>query len=260
MKPEQPGFQKALDNAFKNLYMILPMLLAVIGLVGLFQTFVTPQMLRSLFSGSPLYDTLIGTFTGGVSVGQPFLSYIIGGELLKEGISLYAVTAFIISFVTLGLVNLDWTPDEIVENMLHESQFYEELNAIYAMSTHTHLMNFSTNISMLEHYFKYLQNNTAMRSMNGEMIYERITAMQKIIISAKSDLQAVTVKVTNQNDRRIKNYTFRLYSMQHAIKTVSADQKSAALKMHQVRDGIYDITVAELQPSSQLVLHAQYQP
>ncbi|MEE8588777.1 MAG: permease, partial [Sulfurimonadaceae bacterium] len=30
----------------------------------------------------------------------------IGGELLKEGISLYAVTAFILSFVTLGLVQL----------------------------------------------------------------------------------------------------------------------------------------------------------
>jgi len=82
------------------------MLLAVVGLVGLFETYVTPQMLQSLFNGSPLYDTLIGTLSGGVSVGQPFLSYIIGGELLEEGISLYAVTAFILSFVTLGLIQL----------------------------------------------------------------------------------------------------------------------------------------------------------
>ena len=106
MKPQQPTFKKALINAFKTLYTIAPMILAVIGLVGLFQTYVTPEMLQSLFSGSPLYDTCIGTFVGGVSVGQPFLSYIIGGELLKEGISLYAVTAFILSFVTLGLVQL----------------------------------------------------------------------------------------------------------------------------------------------------------
>ncbi|MGB5965736.1 MAG: permease [Sulfurimonadaceae bacterium] len=106
MKPEQPTFRKALASAFKTLYTIFPMLLSVVGLVGLFQTFVTPEMLQSLFSGSPLHDTLVGTFGGGVSVGQPFLSYIIGGELLKEGISLYAVTAFILSFVTLGLVQL----------------------------------------------------------------------------------------------------------------------------------------------------------
>lgn len=106
MKPQQPSFLKALANAFKMLYTIAPMLLGVIGLVGLFQAYITPEMLHAFFTGSPLYDTVIGTLTGGVSVGQPFLSYIIGGELLKEGISLYAVTAFIISFVTLGLVQL----------------------------------------------------------------------------------------------------------------------------------------------------------
>ncbi len=106
MKPERPTFKKALINAAKTLYTIFPMLLAVIGLVGLFETYITPEMLQSLFSGSPLYDTMVGTLVGGVSVGQPFLSYIIGGELLEEGISLYAVTAFILSFVTLGVVQL----------------------------------------------------------------------------------------------------------------------------------------------------------
>lgn len=106
MKPEQSTFKRALLNAFKTLYTIFPMLLAVIGLVGLFETYVTHEMLHSIFSSSPLQDTFIGTFVGGISVGQPFLSYIIGGELLQEGISLYAVTAFILSFVTLGLIQL----------------------------------------------------------------------------------------------------------------------------------------------------------
>lgn len=87
------------------------MLIAVMGLAGLFEAFVTPEMLHSLFDGSVLHDTLVGTLVGGVSVGQPFLSYIIGGELLQEGVSLYAVTAFILSFVTLGLVQLplEWS-------------------------------------------------------------------------------------------------------------------------------------------------------
>lgn len=93
---------KALDT----LRTIAPMLLAVIGLVGLFQAWVTPQMLHAVFSGNALGDALIGAAVGGVSVGQPFLSYLIGGELLDEGISLAAVTAFILSFVTLGFVQL----------------------------------------------------------------------------------------------------------------------------------------------------------
>jgi len=99
-------FKEAFGNALRSLLAIMPMLLAVIGLVGLFQALVTPQMLHDLFSGDALRDTVVGTLVGGVSVGQPFLSYIIGGELLHEGISLYAVTAFILSFVTLGLIQL----------------------------------------------------------------------------------------------------------------------------------------------------------
>ena len=84
----------------------MPMLLGVVLLMGLFETYVTEDMLKSIFSGNTFSDTLIGTFVGGVSVGNPVVSYILGGELLEGGISLYAVTAFILSWVTLGVIQL----------------------------------------------------------------------------------------------------------------------------------------------------------
>ena len=96
----------AVIGTLKSLRMIAPMLLATIGLIGLFKTYITPEMLRTLFNGTALHDMLMGVGFGGVSVGQPFLSYIIGGELLDEGASFYGVTAFILSFVTLGVVQL----------------------------------------------------------------------------------------------------------------------------------------------------------
>ncbi len=114
----------ALGNTFKTLMMVMPMLLSVIGLMGLFETLVTPEMIHSVFKGSILSDTLIGTGVGAISVGQPFLSYAIGGELLDDGVSLYAVTAFILSFVTLGLIQLplEWslfgTRFTVLRNML----------------------------------------------------------------------------------------------------------------------------------------------
>jgi len=82
------------------------MILAIVGLVGLFQGFVTREMLRSLFSGHPVIDTLIGMGAGMIAVGQAMISYILGGELLSQGVSLYAVTAFILAWVTLGIVQL----------------------------------------------------------------------------------------------------------------------------------------------------------
>ncbi len=72
----------------------------------MFQVLVTPEVLASLFQGNPFFDTLVGTFTGAVVAGNPIVSYLIGGELLQQGISLYAVSAFLISWVTLGFIQL----------------------------------------------------------------------------------------------------------------------------------------------------------
>jgi len=96
----------SLKKASIGLAKITPMILAVIGLVGLFEAYITPKMLQNLFNGNLIHDEVIGIVSGAVSVGQPFLSYIIGGELLKDGVSYYAVTAFILSYVTLGVIQI----------------------------------------------------------------------------------------------------------------------------------------------------------
>ena len=105
---EHPTFMQAFYKSLKGFALNLPMLIGVILLSGLFEVFITPDMLSSLFTGDAFYDTLTGTISGGVSVGQPFISYLIGGELLDSGMSYYAVTAFVLSWVTLGVVQLPY--------------------------------------------------------------------------------------------------------------------------------------------------------
>ena len=100
------SFLEALKRSSLMFLSITPILLGVIGLVGLMQTYVTPEMLTAFFSGNPMHDTLIGTLAGSAASGNAMMSYIIGGELLGKGISLYAVAAFILSWVTLGFVHL----------------------------------------------------------------------------------------------------------------------------------------------------------
>ncbi|WP_281951767.1 permease [Nitrosophilus kaiyonis] len=99
-------FLNKLIDSFKNFFKISPMILAVIGLIGIFKVFITPDILSSLFTKNPILDTFIGLFTGAIAVGQALISYILGGELLNSGISLYGVTAFILAWVTLGIVQL----------------------------------------------------------------------------------------------------------------------------------------------------------
>jgi uncharacterized membrane protein YraQ (UPF0718 family) len=90
--------------AFKNFSTVFPICLGIILLLGLLRTFVSPQLISSVFRGHIISDTLLGSILGSISAGNAVTSYIIGGELLKEGISLFAVTAFIVAWVTVGVV------------------------------------------------------------------------------------------------------------------------------------------------------------
>ncbi len=98
------GLVDSFLKAFKSFSTAIPVLLGVILLMGLFQTFVSKEMISSVFTGGMVHDTLIGTIAGSISAGNPITSYIIGGELLKGGVSLFAVTAFIVAWVTVGVV------------------------------------------------------------------------------------------------------------------------------------------------------------
>ena len=103
---KQKNILTSFYRAFKNFGTALPVLLGVILLLGLFRTFVSKQMISSVFAGKLMQDIIIGAVIGSISAGNAITSYIIGGELLKEGISLFAVTAFIVTWVTVGIVQL----------------------------------------------------------------------------------------------------------------------------------------------------------
>ena len=84
----------------------VPVLAGVVLLVGLANTLVPKSLYRMVFSRNFLLDSFIGSGLGSVLAGNPVTSYVLGGEFLKEGISLVAVTAFLVSWVTVGLVQL----------------------------------------------------------------------------------------------------------------------------------------------------------
>lgn len=103
---ETPTLKKAFQKALISFVSIMPMLLAVLGLVGLMQTYVTPAQLSRFFGYGAVMDTLTGTIAGAISMGQGIISYVIAEGLMEQGVSLYAVSAFILAWVTLGFVQL----------------------------------------------------------------------------------------------------------------------------------------------------------
>ena len=97
--------KKATAKAAKSLWKSLPIILGTILLVSL--TALIPKIFYTkVFTNNIFIDPLIGALLGSISAGNPITSYIFGGELLKQGISLIAVTAFLVAWVTVGLVQL----------------------------------------------------------------------------------------------------------------------------------------------------------
>jgi predicted Fe-Mo cluster-binding NifX family protein len=100
------AFPDAFKKSARQIADMLPILIGVVLLVGLFNTFIAKEFLSAVFSGNNLLDILLGTGFGSILTGNPVNSYVIGGQLLKYGVSLMAVTGFIAAWVTVGLVQL----------------------------------------------------------------------------------------------------------------------------------------------------------
>jgi len=98
------NFFRTFLKTLKSFLLISPILIGIILFIGLFNTFVPQKMIIKLFTGTDIIDGFIGSSIGSVFTGNPITSYIIGGELIDKGVSLFAVTAFIIAWVTVGIV------------------------------------------------------------------------------------------------------------------------------------------------------------
>mgnify|MGYP006288148531 CR=1 FL=1 len=102
----EKGFKEALVKSAKAMYNSLPILLGVILLISLADAIIPKAVYASFFQGNAFLDSLIGAIAGSILAGNPITSYIMGGELIEQGVSLLAVTAFLVAWVTVGLVQL----------------------------------------------------------------------------------------------------------------------------------------------------------
>jgi len=99
------SFRKAIFKTTQSFKTSLPIMIGILLLINLINLFAR-NYYPKLFTGNLILDPLIGALAGSFSFGIPITSYIVGGELLKEGVSLIAISAFIMSWATVGITML----------------------------------------------------------------------------------------------------------------------------------------------------------
>ena len=102
--------EKRLKDIFKKTIRtfinVLPIIVGMMLATSLAVTMFPEQMSAGLFGNGEILNTLLGASIGSVAVGHPLASYLLGGELLGGGVSLIAVTALVVTWVTVGIVQL----------------------------------------------------------------------------------------------------------------------------------------------------------
>jgi len=99
-------WRTVLRKTVKQFTAILPVLCGVILLAGLFKAMLPKKLLLALFSGNVLQDTFVGAVIGSLLSGNPINSYVTGAILLDLDVSFFGVTAMLLTWVTVWLVQL----------------------------------------------------------------------------------------------------------------------------------------------------------
>lgn len=96
----------ALRRALRIFVNTLPVMLGMLLLINLIFSWLAGTNIHDLFARQYIPDAMLGAILGSVAAGPPVAGYILGGELLADGASLIGITALIVSWVTVGVVQL----------------------------------------------------------------------------------------------------------------------------------------------------------
>lgn len=97
--------KQTIKKSWQVFKVAIPVTAGILMIINLLNVFLQDWYAK-IFTGNALIDPLIGALAGSVSFGIPITSYIVGGELLLQGISLLAIAAFIMAWATVGVAML----------------------------------------------------------------------------------------------------------------------------------------------------------
>lgn len=98
---------KALKVGYQSFKNVAAMFAAVFLLLGLFQVFVSTELIQQVMGkGAGAFAPLIGSLLGGIAAGPPVAIYPVSRFLAQHQASLAAIAALITAWVSVGTLSL----------------------------------------------------------------------------------------------------------------------------------------------------------
>ena len=157
------------------------------------------------------------------------------------------------------LINLDWNGTQILEEMKHQVHVITDLNGMYTMSTHTHLMTFASNINIVDNFFKYVKTQKELVPMNGEMIYGRVGTRKKLSVQSSQTAKKIIMTLKNDSDTEVQNVHYRLFvTPTIKLKDIESEIIGISTQLKKVSDEEYILIVKSIKPRAEMVLFVNY--
>jgi len=148
------------------------------------------------------------------------------------------------------LIQLDWDREKIIKRIIEEMNFITSLNAIYTLSTHTHLFSYKSNINILKQVLKEFKK-THIPILAGKQIRDKIVATNKIKLKASLTEANILLNIKNENFFDVTNFTFRVYG---DIEKVSSDFVNIKTEIIKRGDNFVDIKIKKLPKFADITL------
>ena len=94
------------NKSLRTFINVLPIIVGMLLMTSLAVTLFPEQISAGLFGNGKILDSLLAATVGSIAAGHPLASYLLGGELLGSGVGLIAVTALLVTWVTVGVAQL----------------------------------------------------------------------------------------------------------------------------------------------------------
>ena len=96
----------SLKKTIRTFINILPIIVGMLMATSLVVTLFPEEISAGLFGHGDIPDAMLCAAIGSIAAGHPLASYLLGGELLSGGVGLITVTAMLVTWVTVGIVQL----------------------------------------------------------------------------------------------------------------------------------------------------------
>jgi len=103
---DKKKLNQSIKKSFKGLINIIPIFIAILLLVSIITVLIPKSFYQEMFSGNIYSDSIIGSLMGSLLLGNPLTSYVLGDTFLQNNVSIIAVTSFIVSWTTVGIIQV----------------------------------------------------------------------------------------------------------------------------------------------------------